>query len=96
MLRQRSEQKGRKALADTHGTGLPQVGQLTRRGAAGCATIRCERNLQVAERKNEAARKPNTGATFRFHGFPRLPVQLPKSARLGVPELLHNPLQLFL
>ena len=88
MLRQRSEQKGRKALAKIHGTGLPQVGQLTLRGGETCVT-----NLQVAERKGEAARKPNTGAAFRFHCFLWLLIWLLKKAPLGTPELLHNPLR---
>lgn len=47
MLRQRSEQNGRKALSETHGTGLPQAGQLTMRGAAGCVTIRRRQDPQA-------------------------------------------------
>lgn len=78
MLRQRSEQKGRKAFSGIHGTGLPQVGQPTTRGAEVWVT-----RLQVAEGKNETARKPNTGAAFRFHGFLWLLTWLLKKALLG-------------
>ncbi|MBK6631378.1 MAG: thiamine phosphate synthase [Betaproteobacteria bacterium] len=75
-LRQRSEQKGRKARPESTAPAC-RSRQMTMRGAGVFVTSPSKQNLQVAEGKVEEWRNASTGAVFRLHVSSWLPVWLP-------------------